>query len=109
MNILSNKVKEKAESHEKRFSDESLHSISVADAHYVFYNYEFDNKAIITLKMMDPDRPLKIPITKLMITNTMLILTLTHGAERFIPLYNVKWFEWNELSEKDDSEKEETK
>ena len=35
-----------------------------------------------------------------------MVLTLVHGAERFIPLYNVKWFELSEVLEKSESEKE---
>ena len=70
------------------------------------FRRKFNNKAIITLNMMDPERPLKIPIKEIVVSENMMVLTLLHGAERFIPLYNVKWFELSEVLEKSESEKE---
>ena len=70
------------------------------------FRRKFNNKAIITLNMMDPERPLKIPIKEIVVSENMMVLTLFHGAERFIPLYNVKWFELSEVLEKSESEKE---
>ena len=68
------------------------------------FRRKFNNKAIITLNMMDPERPLKIPIKEIVVSENMMVLTLFHGAERFIPLYNVKWFELSEVLEKSDSD-----
>ena len=68
------------------------------------FRRKFNNKAIITLNMMDPERPLKIPIKEIIVSENMMVLTLIHGAERFIPLYNVKWFELSEVSAKDESD-----
>lgn len=68
------------------------------------FRRKFNNKAIITLNMMDPERPLKIPIKEIVVSENMMVLTLFHGAERFIPLYNVKWFELSEVSAKDESD-----
>lgn len=68
------------------------------------FRRKFNNKAIITLNMMDPERPLKIPIKEIVVSENMMVLTLFHGAERFIPLYNVKWFELSEVLEKSESD-----
>ena len=68
------------------------------------FRRKFNNKAIITLNMMDPERPLKIPIKEIVVSENMMVLTLLHGTERFIPLYNVKWFELSEVLEKSGSD-----
>lgn len=68
------------------------------------FRRKFNNKTIITLNMMDPERPLKIPIKEIVVSENMMVLTLFHGAERFIPLYNVKWFELSEVLEKSESD-----
>ena len=68
------------------------------------FRRKFNNKAIITLNMMDPERPLKIPIKEIVVSENMMVLTLLHGAERFIPLYNVKCFELSEVLEKSESD-----
>ena len=70
------------------------------------FRRKFNNKAIITLNMMDPERPLKIPIKEIVVSDNIMALTLVHGVERFIPLYNVKWFELSEVLEKNESEEE---